>query len=91
MVTTATQIGIFKTKLIIIFIVSLEVLLLLFYFDAFYFSIVLIVGLLWLFLDLFYINKTKTYSLKEMKVFALGSNIMGFVTIVYVWYSGCLV
>lgn len=89
--TTATQIGIFKTKIIIIFVVSLEVLLLLFYFDAFYFSIVLIVGLLWLFLDLFYINKTKTYSLKEMKFFALGSNIMVFVTIVYVWYSGCLV
>lgn len=88
--TTATAIGIFKTKLVIVSIVLAEVLLLFFCFDAFYFAIVLLFGLLWLLLDLFLINKTKIYTLKEMKFFALGSNLLGFVTIVYVWWSGCL-
>lgn len=88
--TTATEIGIFKTKLIIIAVVLIEIMLLLFCFDDFYLSIVLVLGLSWLILDLFLINKTKIYTLKEMKLFAIGSNILGFGTIFYVWWSACL-
>ncbi len=88
--TTATVLGTRKTKLIIIGIVSAEVLLLFTVYQDFVFGGMLGIGLLWLLLDLFFIYKTKTYTLTQMKLFAIMSNLIAIVSMAYVWYTGCL-
>ncbi|MEL6922871.1 MAG: UbiA family prenyltransferase [Bacteroidota bacterium] len=88
--TTATEIGIKKTKLLIIFIVMAEVSLLFFVFQDSIFGGMLLLGLLWLLLDLFLIFKTQRYTLAQMKLFGYGSNGVAFLSMAYVWYSGCL-
>ncbi len=88
--TTATLLGVQKTKLLIIFIVSLEVAILLFVFNEFYFGLFLGLALVWLLIDLFIIYKTQIYSLGQMKFFALMSNFSALGSMAYVWHSGCL-
>jgi 4-hydroxybenzoate polyprenyltransferase len=88
--TTATVIGVKKTKLLIILIVTLEVSLLLLIFKEYIFGGMLTLSLLWLIIDLLIVFKNKTYSLSQMKLFGLLSNIAALMTMIYVWYSGCL-
>lgn len=88
--TTATVIGMRKTKLLIIAIVAAEVSLLFAVYHEYIFGGMLAVGLLWLLLDLFFIYKTKEYTLWQMKLFGIMSNIVAVVSMSYVWYSGCL-
>jgi len=80
----------YETKLLIIGIVAFEVGLLFFAFQEFIFGGILSLALLWLILDLVLIFKTKIYTLQQMKLFGLLSNIVALVTMTYVWYSGCL-
>ncbi len=88
--TTATVIGMKKTKLLIILILAIEVGLLFYVFHEFIFGGILAIGLLWLIIDLVIIFKTKVYTLQQMKLFGLLSNIIAIITMAYVWYSGCL-
>ncbi len=88
--TTATQIGIKKTKLIIIFIVALETALLLFVFDEYIFGGMMGLAFAWLVIDLLLIFKSKIYTLQQMKLFGLLSNLVAVISMAYVWYSGCL-
>ncbi len=88
--TTAVILGMKKTKLIIIAIVAAEVSLLFIHYKEFIFGSMLLFGLIWLLLDLFFIYRTKTYTVNEMKLFGLLSNTMALVSMIYVWYSGCL-
>lgn len=88
--TTATLLGMKKTKLIIIGIVLTEVVILMVCFKELIFGGMLALGLLWLILDLFLIYKTKKYTLNQMKFFGLLSNLVAIVSMAYVWYSGCL-
>ena len=88
--TTATILGMQKTKLLIIGIVSMEVGFLFYVFRDFIFGSVLALGLVWLLLDLLIIYKTKKYTVGQMKFFAFGSNMIAVATISYVWYTGCL-
>ena len=88
--TTAIVLGIQKTKLLIIAIVSLEVFLLLYAYGDYIFGGLLGLGLLWLLIDLFLIYKTKNYTLAQMKLFGLLSNLIALFSMAYVWYSGCL-
>ncbi len=88
--TTATILGMQKTKLLIIAIVFAEVAMLFGVFQTYIFGGMLALGLIWLLLDLFVIYKTQTYTLMQMKLFAYLSNIVALVSMWYVWYSGCL-
>jgi len=88
--TTATVLGMRKTKLLIIGVVCIEVGFLFYVFRDFIFGSVLALGLVWLLLDLLIIYKTKNYSVGQMKFFAFGSNMIAIATIGYVWYTGCL-
>ena len=88
--TTATILGVVKTKGIIIGLVILEILILILYFDAALFAGLLGFGLIWLLLDIIFIFKNKTYTLGQMKLFAVSSNLIGLISIIYVWWSGCL-
>lgn len=88
--TTATILGMRKTKLLIIAVVSVEVFILFYFYNEMIFGGILAIGLLWLLLDLFIIYKSKTYSLAQMKFFGLMSNCVAIVSMAYVWYSACL-
>lgn len=88
--TTATILGMKKTKLLIIGIVCLEVIFLFYVFKDFVFGSVLALGLVWLLLDLLIIYRSQKYSIDQMKFFAFGSNMIAIATIAYVWYTGCL-
>ncbi len=88
--TTAVMIGIKMTKWLIITIVAIEVLLLIFVFDDYFFAGILGAGLAWLIIDLLIIYKNKTYSLTEMKLFGYMSNVVAVISMGYVWWSGCL-
>jgi len=89
-VTTATKIGMKNTKLLIITIVILELILLIAVYGEYLFAGMLGLGLIWLLIDVFFIFKSKTYTLNQMKLFGALSNGMALVTMAYVWYSGCL-
>ncbi len=88
--TTATVIGIIKTKWLIIGIVVVEVSLLFFIFKDFVFGGMLALGLIWLLLDLLFIYKNKRYTLFQMKLFGVMSNLVAIASMAYVWWSGCL-
>ncbi len=88
--TTATVIGIIKTKWLIIGIVVVEVSLLFFIFKDFVFGGMLALGLIWLLLDLLFIYKNKRYTLFQMKLFGIMSNLVAIASMAYVWWSGCL-
>ena len=88
--TTATILGMHKTKLLIIAIVCAEVAFLFYVFQDFIFGSVLALGLVWLLIDLLIVYRSQTYTVGQMKFFAFGSNMIAVATIAYVWYSGCL-
>ena len=88
--TTATVLGMKKTKLLIIGIVVTEVILLFSVYKEPIFGAMLLFGLLWLIVDLYFVFKTQTYTIQQMRLFALLSNVVAIVSMGYVWYSGCL-
>ena len=88
--TTATVIGRKNTKLLIIAIVIAEVSMLFVFFKEYIFGGMLLLGLIWLLLDLFLIYKNKEYTVNQMKLFGLLSNVVAVVSMAYVWWSGCL-
>ena len=89
--TTATILGIQRTKLLIISIVLVEIGMLFFVFKDFIFGGMLALGLVWLLLDLLFIYKKQTYTVTQMKLFGAMSNAVAIASMIYVWYSGCLV
>jgi len=88
--TTATVLGTKNTKLLIMLIVLTEVILLWTVYEAFIFGALLGAGLIWLLVDLLIIFKARRYTIGEMQLFALASNLISIVSMAYVWYSGCL-
>ena len=66
--TTATKYGIYKTKFLIILIVTCEVNLLFLVYNEIVFGGLLAFGLIWLLLDVFLIYKSQTYSLNQMQM-----------------------
>jgi len=59
-------------------------------YEEYIFGGFLAMGLLWLLADLLFIFKTSSYNLNQMKLFAIGSNVIALITMIYMWYSGCL-
>ncbi|MFK7797738.1 MAG: UbiA family prenyltransferase [Aureispira sp.] len=88
--TTGTVLGTKRTKLLIIGIVFLEVTLLFSIYQEYIFGGLLALGLFWLLLDVLVIYKDKPYTILEMKLFALMSNVVAVMSMAYVWWSGCL-
>ncbi|NND77999.1 MAG: UbiA family prenyltransferase [Flavobacteriales bacterium] len=89
--TTATQLGMSKTKVLIMAVVLSEIIIVGYYFKEFWFALFLSAALLWLILDLLVLFKTKMYTLAQMKLFAYASNGIAIASMIYVWWSGCLV
>jgi 4-hydroxybenzoate polyprenyltransferase len=89
-VTTATLIGLLPTKYILIAIVSLESFILLYVFHEVFLGSAIGLFAIWLFLDAFFIYGKRFYTVFEMKLFGLGLNGSGFLTMIWVWYHGSL-
>ncbi len=88
--TTATVIGRIYTKVFIIALVGIEIAIVYVIFSDLIFAGMLFFGLIWLIIDLILIYKNKVYSLTEMKLFGYLSNVVGFISMMYVWVTGCL-
>ena len=88
--TTATLLGMYNTKLIIMALVLIEVLMIVIYFKDYVIAGILALGLLWLIIDLCFVFRTKEYNLKQMKLFAILSNLTAIVRMKYIWQSACL-
>ena len=88
--TTATELGMVKTKFIIIGSVTTEVLLLFTVFKEWLFGGMLAFGIVWLLVDVLIIYKNKTYTKSQMELLAKASNVIAIASIIYVWLSGCL-
>lgn len=88
--TTATRLGTRRTKMLIITTVAAEVVLLLAVYEAFIFGGFLTMFLLWLLVDLTVLFGEQRYSLRQMKLFGVTSNLVALASMLYVWWSGCL-
>ncbi|MEL6344454.1 MAG: UbiA family prenyltransferase [Myxococcota bacterium] len=88
--TTATALGMRNTKILIIAIVAVEVALLFGFFGDPLFAGVLGLFLIWLILDIAVIFRTQQYTLNQMRLLGVGSNLVAIATMGYVYGSGCL-
>ena len=88
--TTATVLGLRRTKLLVIALVGAEVGLLYGLFGDVLFAATMGGFLAWLLLDLLVVFRDQRYSLGQMKLFGVGSNLCALATMAYVWWSGCL-
>jgi len=88
--TTATELGAKRTKLLIIGCVVIELVIVAGVIEDLPLSLMLAGALLWLLLDLFWLFRDRAYTLREMRMAGLGSNLLALVSASYVWASGCL-
>ncbi|MCB9543360.1 MAG: UbiA family prenyltransferase [Myxococcales bacterium] len=88
--TTATVIGARNTKLVIIGVVAAEVAMLFFVFGDPWFGGALALFLAWLVLDVAVLFRGRAYTLAQMKLFAVLTNLVAVASMLYVWWSGCL-
>ncbi|MFD2822830.1 UbiA family prenyltransferase [Lacinutrix iliipiscaria] len=88
--TTATIIGRKKTKLLMLFLLILEIYVLSFWFQDYVLAGFLTLFSMWLILDVFIIFKEKPYTLHQMKLFGIAMNISAILSMFWVLYSGKL-
>jgi len=88
--TTATILGMAGTKLIIMILVLTESFWVYYYYRDLFFAAMLFCGFIWLILDYFIIFKNRQYTLKEMNLFGVGTNLVALASMAYVLWSGCL-
>ncbi|MCA9545878.1 MAG: UbiA family prenyltransferase [Myxococcales bacterium] len=88
--TTATDLGVKRTKGLIIAVVLAEAALAFGVFGDALFGGALLAFAGWLLLDLFVLFGERRYSLGWMKALGLISNGMALLSMVYVWRTGCL-
>jgi 4-hydroxybenzoate polyprenyltransferase len=88
--TTARMLGIKPTKGLILAMVIIEGLLLGWWFRDWVLGGFLLLGSIWLVLDLFVLYRDRPYTPWEFKVFGLGINASGFASMIWVWETGTL-
>jgi 4-hydroxybenzoate polyprenyltransferase len=88
--TTATLLGAKRTKLLIAGCVAVELTIVAGSLADVPLSLMLAAGLVWLVVDLLWLFRNDGYSLQQMRVAGVGSNVLALVSAVYVWISGCL-
>jgi 4-hydroxybenzoate polyprenyltransferase len=88
--TTARLLGVKPTKGIILAMVVVEGLLLGLRFQDWILGGFLLLGSLWLLLDLFVLYRDRPYTRYEIQLFGLGINASGFASMIWVWNVGTL-
>ena len=88
--TTARTLGIKGTKVVILTLVIIEGLLLGFRFNDWVLGGFLLLGSLWLLLDLLVLYRDRPYTRNEFQLFGIGINVAGFASMAWVWNTGTL-
>jgi len=88
--TTATVLGTGPTKLLLIGVLALEISMLLIVYRDPWLAGMLGVGLGVLVLDAAWLFRARPYTLTQMRLFGLGANAAALVSMIYVWWSRCL-
>jgi 4-hydroxybenzoate polyprenyltransferase len=88
--TSARALGVKWTKTLILVMVVVEGLLLSFRFHDRVLGGFLLLGSLWLLLDLAVLYRDRSYTRKEFQLFGLGINASGFASMIWVWNVGTL-
>ena len=88
--TTARLLGVKGTKAIILALVVIEGLLLGFAFHDWILGGFLLLGAIWLILDILVLFRDRPYTLGEFQLFGLGINASGFASMIWVWNTGTL-
>jgi 4-hydroxybenzoate polyprenyltransferase len=88
--TTATIIGRKKTKLLMLFLLLFETVILAFWFKDYVLAGFLGVFSFWLILDVFIFFKEKPYTVSQMTFFGFAMNISAILSMIWVLYSGKL-
>jgi 4-hydroxybenzoate polyprenyltransferase len=88
--TSAIFLGIKLTKLIVIILVAIESFWLWYFFQEWLLSLFLLLGVIWLLLDLLVLYKDRNYTRKEFILFGYGINFSGYASLFWVWWSGKL-
>jgi Leucine-rich repeat (LRR) protein/4-hydroxybenzoate polyprenyltransferase len=85
---TAVVLGRMRSKFLIIGIVFIEVLMLGFVFQDWYFAGGMMLFLVWLFIDALLIFKEQNYVRWQFQLFGIGSNIVALMSLFYILYTG---
>ena len=85
--TTATVLGTIRSKLFLIGLVTLECLILGFFFQDWIFAGGLVLFGIWLLVDLYWFHE-QSYTPLQFKLFGIGSNVAAFLSMIYVGMSG---
>lgn len=88
--TTATVLGRKKSKWLMFILLSIEVYVLLTWFQDIVLGVFLAVFSVWLLLDILIFFKDKPYTVTQMKFFGLGMNLCALGSMLWVLYSGTL-
>lgn len=88
--TSATVLGVKRTKLLIIALVLIESFWLWYFFQEIVLSVFLFLGAVWLLLDLLVFYGDRTYSRQEFNLFGFALNFSGYASLLWVWLSGKL-
>lgn len=88
--TTATIIGRKNAKLLMLFLLIVEVIMLTVWFQDFVLAGSLSIFGCWLVLDIYVFFKDKPYLLNQMKIFGLAINIAAIASMIWILYSGKL-
>ncbi|RMA66336.1 UbiA family prenyltransferase [Ulvibacter antarcticus] len=88
--TTATLIGRKRTKFLMLFLLFIEVIILIVWFEDYVLSGFLAVFALWLLIDVFFIFKDAPYNLNQMKLFGIAMNVSAILSMIWILYSGKL-
>jgi 4-hydroxybenzoate polyprenyltransferase len=88
--TTARVLGVKLTKGIVMIMVIVEGLILGYRFHDWVLGGFLLLGSVWLMLDLFVIYRDRAYTRREFQLFGLGINASGFASMAWVWEVGTL-
>lgn len=88
--TTAVILGRKNSKILMLFLLILESVLLCYWFDDFVLGGFLAIFSIWLILDIFFIFKNKPYSVHQMKLFGYAMNASAILSMIWVLYSGSL-
>lgn len=88
--TTARMLGVRLTKFLVLSLVVVEGLLLGFHFRDWILGGFLLLGAVWLALDLFVIYRDRNYTPFEFRLFGLAINASGFASMAWVWETGTL-
>ncbi|MEM6886303.1 MAG: UbiA family prenyltransferase [Verrucomicrobiota bacterium] len=89
--TTVIRLGIFPSKLVIASLVLLEAWLVWIFFNSLILALFLFLGFVALLVEALFFNKESQYTKSQFLILGYLLNISGYISILYIWYTGIMV